>query len=241
MIKDNILKIKGRVKSVCSKINIDPNSIIIVCVSKNRTVEQIKEVISLGLTNIGENRVQEAVLKYNAIRNSAKRSEASPEGTQYAQRIKWHMIGHLQTNKAKEAVGIFDLIHSVDSRHLAEEINKQAAKINKTQDALIEVNVSGEASKFGVRPDEAVGLIKEISGLKNISVKGLMTIAPMADSPESARPYFKALRELKDHICELRFANCDLRILSMGMTDDFEIAIEEGATMVRIGRAIFGK
>ncbi|MFH1128628.1 MAG: YggS family pyridoxal phosphate-dependent enzyme [Candidatus Omnitrophota bacterium] len=230
MIKDNILKIKGRVKSACSKINIDPNSIIIVCVSKNRTVEQIKEVISLGLINIGENRVQEALLKFNDLR--LVRGDKP---------ICWHLVGHLQTNKAKEAVGIFDLIHSVDSRHLAEEINKQAARINKVQEILVEVKTSPEAAKSGIKPEKTVEFVQEISRLTNIRVIGLMTIAPLVDDPEKTRPYFRALRELRDRINELSALSAQLTALSMGMTDDFEIAIEEGATMVRIGRAIFGE
>lgn len=230
MIKDNILKIKGRVKSVCSKINIDPNSIIIVCVSKNRTVEQIKEVISSGLTNIGENRVQEALLKFNDLR--LVRGDKP---------ICRHLVGHLQTNKAKEAVGIFDLIHSVDSRHLAEEINKQAARINKVQEILVEVKTSPEAAKSGIKPEKTVEFVQEISRLTNIRVIGLMTIAPLVDDPQNSRPYFRALRELRDRINERSALSCQLSALSMGMTDDFEIAIEEGSNMIRLGRAIFDK
>jgi pyridoxal phosphate enzyme (YggS family) len=150
------------------------------------------------------------------------------------------MVGHLQANKVKYAVKLFDLIQSVDSLRLAEEINKESAKINKIQDILLEVKTSPEATKFGLMSEGAVEVIKEISRLKNIRIQGLMTIAPIVDNPQLARPYFRMLRDLRDKICQLPFANYHLPILSMGMTDDFEVAIEEGATMVRIGRAIFG-
>jgi PLP dependent protein len=144
----------------------------------------------------------------------------------------WHLIGHLQTNKAKDAVKIFDLIHSVDSVHLAQEIDKQAGKLGKVQDILIQVNTSGEESKFGIAPEAAIDLLKAIVIYPNIKIKGFMTIAPEVEDPQTVRPYFRALRELRDKI-DSSWS------LSMGMTNDFEIAIEEGATMVRIGRAIF--
>ena len=153
--------------------------------------------------------------------------------------IRWHMVGHLQTNKVKDAVKIFDLIHSVDSAHLAAEIDKQALKINKIQDILIEIKTSPEVTKSGIKPDEAIEVIKEIDKFKNINIKGLMTIAPLADDPQKARPYFRMLRELMDKINALHVTPNRLHVLSMGMTDDFEIAIEEGSTMVRLGRAIF--
>jgi pyridoxal phosphate enzyme (YggS family) len=151
------------------------------------------------------------------------------------------MVGHLQTNKVKEAVKIFDLIHSVDSLYLAREIDKQAATVNKIPGILLQVKTSPEATKFGVKPEETIELIKEIAKLKNVKIRGLMTIGPAVDNPEKARPYFRVLRELKDKINDLRFTSCELRILSMGMSDDFEIAIEEGATMIRLGRVIFGE
>lgn len=220
MIKENVPSIRGRIALVCSKINRDFNSITVVAVAKGRTSEQIKEAFEAGITDIGENRVQEALTKYYRL-----------------PKIKWHMVGHLQTNKVKEAVRIFDLIHSVDSLRVAKEIDKESAKINKIQDVLLEIKTSPETTKFGLKPDEAIEAIKEISGFKNIKIKGLMTIAPLVDNPEKTRPYFRKLREIRDRINELM--NYELRILSMGMTDDFEVAIEEGSTMVRIGRAIF--
>lgn len=243
MISDNIIKIKQRIFSACLRVNRSPDEISIVAVSKGRTVEQIKETVEAGLTNIGENRVQEAINKYNEL--YAKRYTLNA--------IKWHMVGHLQTNKAKEAVNLFDLIQSVDSLYLAKEIDKQAARINKIQDILVEVNISGEPSKFGLKPDAAIEVIKEITQLNNINIKGLMTIAPMVDNSEKTRPYFRKLRELKDQINALstipaknlggsvKYCGGDygLSTLSMGMTDDFEVAIEEGSNMVRLGRAIF--
>jgi len=226
MIKDNIFKIKERIAQVCSKVKRDPYEINVVAVAKGRTVDEIKEVLDAGIKDIGENKVQEALLKY-------------PQLTQ--QSIRWHMVGHLQTNKVKDALKMSDLIHSVDSSGLAQEIDKQAAKINKIQDILLEVNVSGEATKFGLKPEATIEIIQEIGKFKNINIRGLMTIAPLVDNPEESRPYFRKLRDLRNRINELNRQNRlnELNILSMGMTDDFEVAIEEGADIVRLGRAIF--
>ena len=229
MFKDNILKIKERISSVCSRINQNPEAIVIVAVSKTRTLQEIKEVIEAGITDIGENKIQEALIKYNELRATSYELRA----------IKWHMVGHLQTNKVKEAVRIFDLIQSVDSLRLAVEIDKQAAKINKIQDILIEIKTSGEATKFGLNPEEAIEILREITKFKNINIKGLMTIAPLVDNPEKTRLYFRMFKGLRDRIDSLQFAACSLQLLSMGMTDDFEVAIEEGSNMVRLGRAIF--
>lgn len=224
MIKENVPRIRQRILKVCSKINRDPGKITIIAVSKGRVLEQIKEAIDAGINDIGENRVQEAIAKFNALRTMNYK-------------LRTHMVGHLQTNKVKDAVRIFDLIQSVDSLRLAEEIDKQADKINKIQDILIEIKTSPEESKFGLKADEAIEVITELTKFKNINIKGLMTIAPIADNPEKSRPYFRLLKELKDKINQL--TNHQLTILSMGMTDDFEIAIEEGSNMVRLGRAIF--
>ncbi len=221
MVKDNIVQIRERIISACSKVNRDPADIKIVAVSKGRGVEEIKEAISFGLNDIGENRIQEVLEKHNKLHAEGIGSS-----------IRWHMIGHLQTNKVKDAVKIFSLIHSVDSLILAQEINKRAAQINKTQDILIEIKTSPEATKSGVDPDRASEIIQGISQLQNIHIKGLMTIAPLVNRAEEARPYFKKLRQLRDSI------NMSYK-LSMGMTDDFEIAIEEGAEIIRIGRGIF--
>jgi len=229
MIKENLFLTKQRILKVCSKINQDAGKITIIAVSKGRTLEQIKEAIDAGINDIGENRVQEARSKYSHLQTLA--SSLQP--------IKWHMVGHLQTNKVKDAVRIFDLIHSVDSLRLAEEIEKQAGKINKIQDILIEIRTSPEENKFGLKSDEAIEVIKEISKFKNINIKGLMTVAPLVDNSEKTRPYFRMLRELKDEISKCGILKSGFGILSMGMTDDFEIAIEEGSNMVRLGRAIF--
>jgi len=220
MIRENILNIRKRISP----------DIAIVVVTKSRTIEELIQVIQAGINDIGENKVQEALVKF---------AEYRVPSTEY--RVRWHLIGHLQTNKVKDAVKIFDLIQSVDSLHLAAEINKQAAKINKIQDILIEVKTSPEATKFGLKRDEAIGVIKEMAKLKNISIKGLMTIAPLADDPEKARPYFRMLREIRDEIIQYSVLGTRYLILSMGMTDDFEVAIQEGANMVRLGRAIFGE
>lgn len=230
MIRESILKVRERISSVCSGGNIEPGQVTIVAVSKNRSIGEIEEAVAQGITDIGENRVQEALLKYKDF--------TAPGGLRT--RLKWHMVGRLQTNKVKDAVEIFDLIQSVDSMRLALMIDKEAARIKKIQDILIEVKTSGEVSKFGVKPDEAIEVIKGIAQLKNINIKGLMTIAPPVDKPEEARPYFRMLRGLRDKIYELRVTNYELRVLSMGMTDDFEAAIQEGSNMIRIGRAIFG-
>jgi pyridoxal phosphate enzyme (YggS family) len=239
MIKENVPSIRKRIALVCSKFNRDFNSITVVAVSKGRASEQIKEAFEAGITDIGENRVQEALLKYNELQTPNSPLPGRQAGK--LQTIRWHMVGHLQTNKIKEAVRIFDLIHSVDSIRLAKEIDKESAKINKIQNLLIEIKTSPEAAKFGLKPDEAVEFMKEIAELKNISIKGLMTIAPIVDNPEKTRPYFMILKELLFKINRLGILNYELKTLSMGMTDDFEVAIEEGSNMLRLGRAIFSR
>jgi len=228
VIRENLLKIRERIASSCAKAGRLNAEVTLVCVSKSRSLEEIQEVLAAGIGDIAENKVQEALSHYKAI---ADRS--------YARQIKWHMIGHLQTNKVKEAVRIFDLIHSVDSFRLAEEINKQAAKIDKIQDILVEVNTSQEESKFGVKPGQLWELVKAIPELKNVRLIGLMTMAAQSADPQRSRPYFRKLRELKEQINKLNGPD-KLAHLSMGMSDDFEVAIEEGASLVRIGTAIFG-
>jgi len=205
-----------------------PEEITLVAVTKGRDMEEMKEAINRGISDIGENRIQEALPKYNGIRKM-----------EYGRRLCWHMIGHLQSNKAKEAVRIFDLIQSVDSLRLAEAISNEAGKIDKQQDILLEVKTSPEESKFGLKPEDTFAVFQKISQLPHLNIKGLMTIAPFTDNPETSRLYFKMLKELSGKI-DWRLGTGDRRpILSMGMSGDFEIAIEEGATMVRLGRAIF--
>ena len=224
MIKENVKSVTQRISRCCEKSGRAPEDVKLICVTKTASAEEIEEALSLDISSIGENRVQDAAVKYAVIGNKAE----------------WHLIGHLQTNKVKDAVKIFALIHSVDSVRLAKEIDKEAGKISKIQDILIQVNTSGEESKFGIEPGAIEDLIKEISIYPNINIRGLMTIAPEADDPETVRTYFRELRELKDKINNRHLTRGPLALLSMGMTNDFEIAIEEGSNMIRIGRAIFG-
>lgn len=216
MIADNLKDVTRRIARSCEKAGRPASDVRLVCVTKEAALEDVKEVIGLGVTDIGENRVKSALSKYKAI----------------GEKTKWHLIGHLQTNKARDAVKIFSLIHSLDSLKLASALDGEAKKAGKVQDALVQVNVSGEESKFGIRPDETPSFLKELRLYPNINILGLMTIAPEVAVSEEARPYFRQLRELRDSIG-------GLKELSMGMTGDFEVAIEEGATLIRVGRAIF--
>jgi pyridoxal phosphate enzyme (YggS family) len=224
-ISDNINTIKQRIVSAAVKCGRDPDSIKLLAVTKTIPTEYIIKAIDAGITMLGENYVQEAKDKITAI----------------GSRARWHMIGHLQTNKAKYAVTLFDYVHSVDRLELAQELDKRAGLINCKLSVLIEVNVSGEESKSGIPADNAPALIKQIAGLENLAVRGLMTMAPYSNNPENARPYFSALRNLRDNISRQQIPGIQMEELSMGMTDDFAVAIEEGATIVRIGRAIFGE
>lgn len=223
-VKDNLETINKKIKAAALKVNRDPQEIKLVAVTKTATLEQIKEAINEGVKIIGENKVQEATEKYQVLTTE----------------VKWHLIGHLQTNKVKYAVEIFDLIHSVDSIKLAKEIDKRSVQFKKIIDVLIEVNISGEETKYGYNPEKVEAFLKEISEFSGIRVRGLMTIAPISKNKEEVRPYFRRLRELSERIRDKNIKNIKMDYLSMGMTDDFEIAIEEGANMVRIGRGIFG-
>lgn len=223
-VKDNLETINKKIKEAALKVNRDPQEIKLVAVTKTATLEQIKEAINGGVKIIGENKVQEAKGKCQVLTTE----------------VKWHLIGHLQTNKVKYAVEIFDLIHSVDSIKLAKEIDKRSVQFKKTIDVLIEVNISGEETKYGYNPEKVEAFLKEISEFSGIRVRGLMTIAPISKNKEEVRPYFRRLRELSERIRDKNIKNIKMDYLSMGMTDDFEIAIEEGANMVRIGRGIFG-
>jgi len=224
-IADNINNVRQRIARTAARCGRSPDIIKLLAVTKTVSTYAVEQAINAGITALGENYVQEAKEKIAAV----------------GKRVEWHMIGHLQTNKAKYVVNLFDYIHSVDRMELAEEINKRAGLINKKINVLIEINVSGENTKSGVTADHAVNLIKEVSVLKNISVRGLMTMAPYSDNPENSRPFFSELRNVQKKIINERIAGIQMDELSMGMSDDFEIAIEEGSTMVRIGRAIFGE
>ena len=224
-MKQRLENIKERIRKACESCGRDPNSVGLVAVSKTVAADIVKEAIAAGVTTLGENYVQEAREKFKAL-------------VQYP--LSWHFIGHLQSNKAKYAVRLFDLIHTVDSLKLALELDKQAAKVDKVQQILVQVNISGEDTKSGVSADEAPRLISEISRMENIALKGLMTMPPYFYQPEKVRPFFAALRKLRDQI-EQTQPNVSLTELSMGMTGDFEVAIKEGATLVRIGTALFGE
>ncbi|MGD8646035.1 MAG: YggS family pyridoxal phosphate-dependent enzyme [Desulfobacterales bacterium] len=218
-------QVKKRINDTAGVCKRPMASIRLVAVSKTIPAEVVRDAIEAGILELGENYIQEAKEKINAL-------AAFP--------VTWHFIGHLQSNKAKYAVRLFDLIHSVDSLKLAQVLNKYAKKIDKIQAILIQVNVAKEASKSGVYVEDTLQLLKEVSRLENIAVKGLMTMPPFFNAPEKARPYFTALRELRDQIKMEAISNISMDELSMGMTGDFETAIEEGATIVRIGTAIFG-
>ncbi|MGB9720259.1 MAG: YggS family pyridoxal phosphate-dependent enzyme [bacterium] len=220
-IKDNILQVKERISKAASKVNRDPEEITIVAVTKTVPPEIILQAIDCGIEIIGENRVQEAKEKFAIIGN----------------RVKWHLVGHLQTNKVKDALKIFSLIHSLDSIKLAEEINKRATS---TIDCLIEVNTSQEPTKFGIKPDDLFAFYESLKNFEKIRIQGLMTIGPgwAITNPEASRNSFRLLHDLRDELAQA--FDHEFPILSMGMTADFEVAIEEGSNMIRIGTAIFG-
>ena len=220
-IAKNIKTVYGRIERAAEKSGRKHQDITLVAVSKTFPAEYIIEAAEHGITDIGENRVQETLAKYELIGN----------------RVKWHLVGHLQTNKVRKTVGVFDLIHSVESVHLAEEINKRN---NNPQKILVEVNTTEEESKFGVGVNDAVNFVREISELPNIAVMGLMTIGVFSADPEESRGYFITLRELKEKIEQYDLGKGEMKYLSMGMSNDFETAIEEGANIVRVGTAIFG-
>jgi pyridoxal phosphate enzyme (YggS family) len=225
-MKQRLEHVKERIRRAAESCSRDPDSIRLVVVSKTFPAETVKVAIEAGATILGENYVQEAREKFDAL-------------VHYA--VSWHFVGHLQSNKAKYAVRLFDLIHSVDSLKLARALDREAKKADKIQPILVQVNISGEDTKSGIAAEETPGLISEISLLENLSVQGLMTMPPYFYQPEKVRPYFAALRNLRDQIKEQSPPNVSLEELSMGMTGDFEAAIEEGATLVRIGTAIFGE
>ena len=223
-ISSNIRLIRQRMGVACARCGRDPQSVRLMAVSKTVAPERIRQALDAGVTLLGENYVQEAREKIPAIGHVAE----------------WHMIGHLQTNKVKYVVNLFDWIHSVDRLELARELDKRAGQNNRRLNVLIEVNVSGEESKSGIEATQALELVQQVSLLPNINLRGLMTMPPYSDNPENSRPYFQALRKLRDDISAADIPNIHMDELSMGMTDDFEVAIEEGATIIRVGRAIFG-
>jgi len=223
-VRDNIEGIHERIATAAKRGGRDPASVKLMAVTKTVDDERIQAAIDAGITLFGENYVQEAKRKIELMGRD----------------VSWHMIGHLQSNKAKYAVKLFDMVHSVDRISLAEELNRRAANVRITMDILVEVNVSGEESKEGVPREEAIELVENMAGLDNLAIKGLMTMPPWFDDPEDARPYFIRLRELRDEIIAKNIPGVAMTELSMGMSGDFEIAVEEGATIVRVGTAVFG-
>lgn len=225
MLTENVIEVEKNIQAACDRAGRSREEVRLIAVSKTKPVSDIEEVLTTGILDYGENKVQELSDKYDVLPKN----------------IRWHMIGHLQRNKVKYLIGKTVLIHSVDSLRLAEQIEHEAAKADTIMNVLIEVNVAGEESKFGTTCNEAVELVRAVAALKRVKIKGLMTIAPFTDNPEDNRIYFKKLKQLSVDIKSKNIDNVDMDELSMGMTGDYEVAIEEGATMVRVGTGIFGE
>ncbi len=225
MIQDNMKLVQKKIEEACERSGRDLREVTLIAVSKTKPVSALEQAYQCGMRDFGENKVQELVEK----------AEVLPKD------IRWHMIGHLQRNKVKYIVDKVYLIHSVDSLRLAEEISKEALKKNVTVDILVEVNVAEEETKFGSTTEEASELVSQIAALSGIRVKGLMTIAPFVENPEENRKYFSKLKQLAVDIEHKNIDNVSMRVLSMGMTGDYEVAVEEGASYVRVGTGIFGE
>lgn len=225
MLQENLRQVEENIDKACERAGRKREEVTLIAVSKTKPVSMLSEIYDCGVRDFGENKVQEIC---------EKREELPAD-------IKWHMIGHLQRNKVKYIVSDVTLIHSVDTYRLAEEINIQAKKINRIVPILIEVNIAGEDSKFGISGDETLQLVEEIAKLDNLRIKGLMTIAPYVEDPEENRPHFRKIRELAVDIAKQNIDNVSMDVLSMGMTGDYMVAIEEGATLVRVGTGIFGE
>lgn len=222
-LQENLTRIRSRIDQACERSGRQPDSVRLMAVSKNQSPERVAEAASAGLTLFGENRIQEAKVKIPLCPGQ----------------LEWHFIGHLQSNKSRDAVSLFHVVQGVDSLALAEELQKQAIKQARSLPILLEVNVAGESSKFGWNPDRLLAELLQLNALPRLVVQGLMTIAPYAVDPEQVRPIFRRLRELRDRCTDLLGA--PLPVLSMGMSGDLEVAIEEGATLVRVGTALFGE
>lgn len=225
MLKDNLAIVEQNICTACEHAGRSRSEITLIAVSKTKPVVMLQEIYNTGQRHFGENKVQELCDKHESLPKD----------------IKWHMIGHLQTNKVKYIVDKVALIHSVDSLHLAREIQKQAVKKDVVVSILIEVNIAEEESKFGIRKEETIELIRAVSELDHLKICGLMTIAPFVENPEDNRLYFRQIKELAVDITNQNIDNISMDILSMGMTGDYMVAIEEGATMVRVGTGIFGE
>jgi hypothetical protein len=222
VIKQNLLRVRERIEKASQKTGRDPKEINLVAVSKTVEVARIREAIEAGVSILGENYIQEAQKKIEEI----------------GKPVSWHFIGHLQSNKAKYAIRLFDMVHSLDSLPLAEELNRRAEQADRVIRAMIEVNLSKEATKFGTDEEMVLTLARKVQTLGHVSLEGLMTMPPYFDSPEMSRPYYIALRDLKERMVK---EGIPIKELSMGMSNDFEVAIEEGATYIRVGTAIFGQ
>ncbi len=225
MLKENLTKVEENIQKACDKAGRKRSEVTLIAVSKTKPVEMLQEIYDEGIREFGENKVQEM----------CEKMELMPQD------IKWNMIGHLQTNKVKYIIGKTSLIHSVDSLKLAEEIQKQAVKHDVTADILVEVNIANEESKFGISKDETIQMVRDIAKLDHLKIKGLMTIAPFVENPEDNRLYFREIKQLSVDINNQNIDNVSMDVLSMGMTGDYMVAIEEGATMVRVGTGIFGE
>ena len=225
LLQDNLKKVQENIRKACKKAGRNEEEVTLIAVSKTKPLSDLEEILDAGVIEFGENKVQELCDKFEHIK--------SP--------VHWHMIGHLQTNKVKYIVDKVCLIHSVDSLKLAGQISKEAEKKQVECDVLIEVNVAQEESKFGITTDETLALIREVAALPHVHIKGLMTIAPFVDDPEENRPVFRSLYELSKTVAKKQIPDVSMEILSMGMTNDYMVAIEEGATMVRVGTGIFGE
>lgn len=223
-VAENIRTIRQKIAAAAARAGRRPEEIKLMAITKTVPDEQVRQAVATGVDLIGENYVQEAQKRIESV------------GTT----IPWHLTGHLQTNKAKYAVRLFTMIHSLDRIDLARELNRRAGEAGRKIEVLFEVNIGAEATKSGVREDEVIPLIREAAGLANLSIRGLMIIPPWSSDPEEARPFFRELRNLRDRIIQENIPEIEMAELSMGMSDDFETAVEEGATIVRIGRAIFG-
>ena len=222
-LQENLTRIRSRIDQACERSGRQPDSVRLMAVSKNQLPERVAEAVSAGLTLFGENRIQEAKVKIPLCPGQ----------------LEWHFIGHLQSNKSRDAVSLFQVVQGVDSLALAEELQKQAIKQARSLPILLEINVAGESSKFGWNPDRLLAELLQLNALNRLEVHGLMTIAPYAVDPEQVRPIFRRLRELRDRCTDLMGA--PIPVLSMGMSGDLEVAIEEGATLVRVGTALFGE
>lgn len=224
-VGDNVARIRERIAEAALRRGRDPSCVRLMAVTKTVDDSRIGEALAAGVDILGENYVQEAKRKIETL----------------GRKVEWHFIGHLQSNKARHAVCLFDLIHSVDRLGLAAELDRRSDRAGVVTPVLIQVSLGGEETKGGVSPEDALALVREVAAMKHLSIRGLMTMPPWFDDPEEARPFFRALREMGERVRESGIPGVSMEELSMGMTQDYEVAVEEGATIVRVGRALFGE